>query len=605
MPGGESVEGWLNSYTTAEPFQELQDLEPPPTVDRASDNGAGVDILAPPPESPTPLDVELAPPPPPDVEEKLDLPEPPPPSAKATTESPAPTVRDVEMPPPPASSAKPGEGTTVAEPPPPTETPIPPRAPDDDRFPTPFPVAAPPRERPPRSRRLLAIVVVVGLVALAAGVGALLLRDDDKAPEVSFPASWDPRVERLAQFVEAETNATFPNPVHVDFLSPPEYEERARGVAHEDSAARYWLLRLPVGALRALGLVQGDADLAVAAETLDASRPAVYSTTTQRIAVRGEQLDANVNVAIVRALTLALDQQRFGLKTFDSDEAAWAYAALREGDAARVVRSYLEALDPAEREGVDDPFAADVAGATEVVRVMARAPGVLGEQLVVALLADGGEQVLARAFDKPPFSQEHLYDASAFLSGNDPKDVTAPSVETGEEQRSTTTLGVFNWLVVLGEHSAPDAALRAADGWGGDAAMEYTFQKRECVRDRWIGDTREDVNEMSDAAAAWVTAMPPGNTQFSNEGGVITLTTCDPGPTEPISTGTVKEAFALVQLRADAFRAQVGQSVPVDKAWCVADKVASNATLEDAQRENVLESPDYASKIAQYSTDCS
>jgi hypothetical protein len=50
---------------------------------------------------------------------------------------------------------------------------------------------------------------------------------------------------------------------------------------------------------------------------------------------------------------------------------------------------------------------------------------------------------------------------------------------------------------------------------------------------------------------------------------------------------------------------QVAQNVPVDKAWCIADRVANNATLEEAGRPDVLESADYASKIAQYSVDCS
>ena len=38
--------------------------------------------------------------------------------------------------------------------------------------------------------------------------------------------------------------------------------------------------------------------------------------------------------------------------------------------------------------------------------------------------------------------------------------------------------------------------------------------------------------------------MPPGAAQYSNQNGVVTMSSCDPGPGEAISTGTAKDAFA-------------------------------------------------------------
>jgi hypothetical protein len=293
------------------------------------------------------------------------------------------------------------------------------------------------------------------------------------------------------------------------------------------------------------------------------------------------------------------------LKTdIPDDQAAWAYAALREGDGTRVSNAYLDALDPAERAGIEDPFNADVAGATEVVRVLAKAPSVLGEQFVDALLADGGTKALDRAFARPPFGQEHLYDATAFLTGNDPKEVDPPTLQSGESKQATGSLGVLTWLVTLGEHTPPDVAMRAANGWGGDSYVTYEFQKRQCIRASWIGDTPNDVDDVSQALGAWVTAMPPGDSQFNNESGVVTMSSCDPGPNEAISTGKASDAFALVTLRAEAFKRQVAQNVPVDKAWCIADRVASGATVKDAQDPSVLDTPDYATKISQYALDC-
>jgi hypothetical protein len=445
------------------------------------------------------------------------------------------------------------------------------------------------------------------IVAVAVGIGVFLLMRDDgpSEPSVSFPAEWNADVEPLARFVETETGASFTNPVHVDFLSEGDFAERAEEISREPGNAVDPLLALPTSTQRALGLVQGEADLAGAAQQLEASRLALYSTSTQRIAVKGEELDTATKAALVHALTLAIDQQRFGLETdFDSDEAAWAYGALRAGDAARVSDAYLAALDPSERTGIQDPYAAEVAGATEVVRVLARAPSLLGEQLVRALLAAGGNELLAESFAEPPFSQEHLFDGAAFVDGDDPKSVDTPELNPGETEGATGSLGVLSWLVVLGEHTAPDAALQAADGWGGDAYVRYTADQGECIRAGWIGDEGSDVGEMDSAAASWTTAMQPGFSQFANENGVITVSACDPGSTATISTGTVAEAFAFVTMRAEVFEQALQEDPTVDRAWCIAERAAAAATLEEAQDRELVGSPEFAGKLTQYGQEC-
>jgi hypothetical protein len=61
----------------------------------------------------------------------------------------------------------------------------------------------------------------------------------------------------------------------------------------------------------------------------------------------------------------------------------------------------------------------------------------------------------------------------------------------------------------------------------------------------------------------------------------------------------------LLDFRAEAFKLQLSQDVPVDQAWCVADKVAATATLSDARNPEVLQQPKYASKLSQDALDCS
>ncbi|MDQ1519669.1 MAG: hypothetical protein QOI55_742 [Actinomycetota bacterium] len=615
------MERWIDDYHGAvEPYPELRNLTPAPTTEPAAPSRPQRDILAPPPEvhehpelppdrGSQPLPAEFGRPG--DARARVDVaPAPPAPSpparARATTPpvvppapapTPAPTLKPAIAPSPSPDKTEAPEARAPRRPPP-TE---PPR---EDAWPTPL-ILAPTRPRP-RSRRLLAIIIVVALIALAAGIGSFLTRDKGSpAPKASFATKWDPRVADLVSFVEREKQTTFKNPVHVDFLPTAAFTTRARTISAEPGNNVNPLLHMSTPVLRALGLAQGQVDLASAAKALEANRRSLYSTTTQRIAVRGSTIDRNTKVAIVRTLTLALDQQRFGLKTaFENDQAAWAYDALRQGDATRVVSTYVAALDPAERKGIEDPLAADIAGATGVVHVLASAPSVLGEQTVDALIAGGGNDALGRALANPPFSAEHLFDATAFINGDDPKKVDSPKLHSGESERAHGTLGALAWLVVLGEHNAPDLAIRATEGWGGDAWVTYESQNRQCIRTDWIGDNRQDLNEMSNAQAAWVTAMPPQSAQYSPNNGIITLSTCDPGPGEAITTGTSTDAFAFVVFRAAAFKDQLSQNVPVDKAWCIAQALASGATLRDAQNPDVLDSPAYANKIGQYTLDC-
>jgi hypothetical protein len=421
----------------------------------------------------------------------------------------------------------------------------------------------------------------------------------------TFPSKWDSRVEPLARFVEGRKQTTFPNPVYVDFLSTSDYQKRARSIVQEPGYVNP-VLELPTPVLRALGLVQGEANLVAAARAVEENRRVLYSTKTQRIAVRGNEVDANTKVALVGALTLALDQQVYGLQTtFDDDEAEWAYHSMRQGDAARVVTSYLAALDPAERKGIEDPTAVDFAGVTDVVRSFARAPGITGEQFVDALLQDGGNPALTRAFSKPPFSAEHLTNATSFINGDDPKPVDAPKLDDGESKgKQSGSLGALAWLIVLGEHGQPAEALQAANGWGGDSYVTYELQNRSCIKVNWVGDSRQDVTAMQDALNTWVNAMA-GDAQYSNENGIVTLSACDPGTGASITTGRSKDAMALLDFRAEAFKLQLSQDIPVDQAWCVADKVATTATLSDARNPDVLQQPKYASKLSQDALDCS
>ncbi len=451
---------------------------------------------------------------------------------------------------------------------------------------------------------------MAAIIAAAVGVGAVLLnrKSGPSGPSVSFPATWDNRVSLLVQFVEREHQASFAHPVYIDYVDSGEFARRAHDIDQGRTDAVQTLLTQHAGVLRSLGIAQGKPDLGAAAEAIDANRRALYSTTTQRIAVNGlpkAQLDENTQVQIVRALVLALDQQIYGLTTkFADDQAAWAYFALREGDAQRIADAYVAALDPAERTGIKDPYDTTVAGVTDVVRSLERAAPVLGEQFVDAIVAGGGNKALAGAFATPPVTEEQIMNPTAYPNDG-PKTISAPKLESGETGGARGTLGSVGWLVMLGEHVAPDVTVRAVDGWANDAYVSYQFQNGACVRINWIGDNTQDVNEMSQAAAAWVSGMPAGNSQYTNQNNVITVVSCDPGATQPLTTGRSSDALAYVQFRATAFEAQLARKVTPAKAWCIATRVTDGATAADIAKPDVLSTPAYEAKITQYTADCS
>src|SRR5512132_1463244 len=111
---------------------------------------------------------------------------------------------------------------------------------------------------PARRRTRWAIVGL--LVALAAAAVFVVPRigNGDAEPE---PATWDPRVEDIVRFVEAERGLTFEHPVPVNFLTPEQFRDELTTEATDISPKDRRELQATEAILRALGLLNGDIDL--------------------------------------------------------------------------------------------------------------------------------------------------------------------------------------------------------------------------------------------------------------------------------------------------------------------------------------------------------
>src|SRR5205823_5439066 len=120
--------------------------------------------------------------------------------------------------------------------------------------------------RAPRRRRVAGIVVAAIVVALLAA-GALVLLG--RRSGHSHPATWDPRVADVANFVAGARGLTFKHPVPVDFLSVAAYRKIASTSAQGLSAKERRQLQHALETLRAVGLVSGKVDLLEQSNTLN------------------------------------------------------------------------------------------------------------------------------------------------------------------------------------------------------------------------------------------------------------------------------------------------------------------------------------------------
>jgi hypothetical protein len=237
------------------------------------------------------------------------------------------------------------------------------------------------------------------------------------------------------------------------------------------------------------------------------------------------------------------------------DDETSAQRALVEGDARRIEQAYAQSLsdvDMAQHREETKRTAAEARGSLQgvppVIRAFFESPYVLGEGLMGALLLDGGPDRIDQAFEEPPTSEEQLLDPFRYLDGDEPIDVPKPALEAGETEVDADDLGAITWYLLLAERLDPSTALRAVDGWGGDAYVIYRSQDRFCVRAAFQGDDLEETSQMERALTAWVATMPKASAALTRDGEILTLRSCDPGPDASSARRDIAEKALLIPL---------------------------------------------------------
>jgi hypothetical protein len=393
----------------------------------------------------------------------------------------------------------------------------------------------------------LVVLVVVCLVAALA-----LTRGTTKhAAAPASPAEWDARVTDVVKAAEQLRGLRFKHPVPVDFLTPEEWHKRFTKEPTDLTATDKADLERTLGLLRALGLAEGKFDvLANRNDFQDNTVLAFYDYNTKRITVRGTEVTVPLRVTLVHELTHALQDQTFDLVKLMSTPTDGAKAAVRglvEGDAVRVETKYEESLSEADRQANEDArkkaadaVAAEAAkapqpgagGGTESPALAAVdfAPYELGLQFVNTMAVALGNTGIDDAFRAPPTSDEQMLDPFRYLAQDGPANVAAPKAPRGaKEVKNAGDFGAVSLYLLLAARMDPREALRAADGWGGDASITYVLNGRPCTSVAFAGDSLKDTLELFSALQEWAKTMPPGAVTIATQRESISFQSCDPG----------------------------------------------------------------------------
>src|SRR5262249_12227971 len=108
--------------------------------------------------------------------------------------------------------------------------------------------------------------------------------------------------------------------------------------------------------------------------------------------------------------------------------------------------------------------------------------------------------------------------------------VATPALRPGEKKLDAGEFGALTWYLMLAARLTPQAALTAADGWGGDAYVGYGDDGRSCARMTFAGRTPADTARMAGALQQWVAAGASSTSAHVTEAdGRVGLESCDPG----------------------------------------------------------------------------
>jgi hypothetical protein len=145
-----------------------------------------------------------------------------------------------------------------------------------------------------------------------------------------------------------------------------------------------------------------------------------------------------------------------------------------------------------------------------------------GERFVEAVLDNGGQTALDRAFADPPRTSEQVIYPNKYFAKEARRTVSPPSADG-----TVFESGVFGEIAlrtILGAANSARVAETAAAGWGGDWFVAWRESNRVCLRADFVMETSKDTSELRDALNKWAQARPSG--KVANAGDAVQVTSC-------------------------------------------------------------------------------
>ncbi|BBH17099.1 hypothetical protein Back2_13860 [Nocardioides baekrokdamisoli] len=438
---------------------------------------------------------------------------------------------------------------------------------------------------------LIGLVLVIGILA---GIGATWIRGTDSEHGPTYPSTWDPRVASLVAYVEEHRGLKFKHPVYVEFLSDKEFNAEVTVKDEAESGDARKRREQANGMVRALGVMSGGQDLLkLENKSQSGSVIGFYSYLDKKIRVRGDHLTPYTKVTLVHELTHVLQDQYFDLesttkrlrdsKTVDDT----AFTSIVEGDARRIENGYRKALskaDAAEVAKEEAKFAknsdAGLKDVPEILQATDYAPYPLGNDVVDETFRKGGNDAVNKLFEKAPEHDIQIVEPWLLDENWKPTPVSEPKLATGEVEVDRGTFGVMWLYFLLTKGNSIGTALQTAGGDGGDLYVQYTKNGTSCMRTNFAGSSSAAAARIDAGLKRWAAAARTGAT-VTSRGSVVTLNTCDPGKTYKASGDHSFDALYVLTVRNVIVSAVESKgSVPTAFAVCYATAVVQAYTPE-------------------------
>lgn len=470
-----------------------------------------------------------------------------------------------------------------------------------------------------------AIAIAVTLVLVAAGAMAYLALRPESSP---YPKKWDTRVEPYAQKTAKLRGLPFLHPVKVKFYTEAEFVKLVDGSDRKERSnddkkkAEFF-----EGAMRAIGVAEGDVDLEQSTNDLNAAGIlAFYDPDTKSMSIRGTELTVATSVTLVHELTHALQDQHFDLNRIQKQSEAAKSSASRgliEGDASWVENAYIETLEDFERKEYDkeldddrDTYTKGSKDVPDFLKLSKSAPYAFGESFVGILRSTGGQSEVDRAFRNPPMSEHLIADAVRFIDDATAKKLADASLPTGATDiERNGEFGTVSLLLMLSERIDPHLALTAINGWAADANTLFRDASGSpCVALQYTAVNAAGTTTMRSALQEWKAKMPATArvtlTDDDKNAGSLKLVTCDPGTEPDLVTGKARTGFNLLSIRNDIV-AKVAEDedtgsrrAPIHLVRCLANNIVGAYSVKQLTSGALFNTPDYQQRITGWRNEC-